>query len=94
MWRGEVTSELRHIAQSIRDLQRQVAEVRAAIGEQFEEHRAHHAANEHKWGFARWCQLHPFQFVMLAALAAAAVLMKSNLIGWSAVLRLVRDVIR
>ena len=75
LWRGEVTNELRHIAQSVRDLQRQAHELQCHLVQEMESHREYHAANEHRWGAARWCERHPFRFaaVVGAALAAFAL---------------------
>ena len=74
IWRGEVTNELRHIAQSLRDVQRQVSELRVWIAEEREAHSAYHAANEHRWGIVKWCQMHPFRLAaILLAIATYAL---------------------
>ena len=72
VWRGEVTNELRHIAQSVRDLQRQTHDLQCHLVQETEAHREYHAANEHRWGAARWCGRHPFRFAALVGAALAA----------------------
>lgn len=73
IWRGEVSNELKHIAHTMTDVQRQVQDLRCEISAQMEEHRSYHARNEHHWGFARWARLHPFRLAAMVAAATAAV---------------------
>lgn len=70
LWRGEVTAELRHIAQQLRDLDRRLAELRAAVDDRLAEHAAYHRAHEHHWGLLRLCQRHPFRTAAVAAVGA------------------------
>jgi hypothetical protein len=73
LWRGEVTNELRHIAQAVCDLQRQTHELHCHMMDKLEAHRAYHAANEHPWGPACWCERHPFRFAALAGALFASL---------------------
>ncbi len=73
IWRGEVSNELKHIAHTMTDVQRQVQDMRCEISTQMEEHRSYHARNEHRWGLARWCRLHPFRLAAMVAAATAAM---------------------
>ena len=72
-WRGEVTSELRHLTQSVGAVQRQLYELQSLLAQEIAAHREYHEQNEHRWGFARWCQLHPFRLVMVLGAASALV---------------------
>jgi hypothetical protein len=73
LWRGEVTAELRHIAQSVQDLGRQIHELRAYIADEQALHADYHARNEHRWGLVKWCHMHPVRLA-LAAVAVALLL--------------------
>jgi hypothetical protein len=70
LWRGEVTAELRHINQSVRDLGRQLHELRVYMADEVACHADYHARNEHRWGFAKWCQMHPLRFAFVAVAVA------------------------
>lgn len=70
IWRGEVANELRHIARTLDDVQRQLHDLRCALATEMGGHRDYHARNEHRWGMVRWCERHPFR---LAAIVAAVL---------------------
>ncbi|MBX7247000.1 MAG: hypothetical protein K1X53_15995 [Candidatus Sumerlaeaceae bacterium] len=73
-WRGEITNELRHIAETVREITRQIAALRATVEERFAAHDVYHSANEHRWGPVRWCHLHPVRFGLICAALVALIL--------------------
>lgn len=73
IWRGEVTSELRHLAASVGSVQRQLCELHSMVAQAMADHQRYHEQNEHRWGLARWCQMHPFRMMAVGAALAFAV---------------------
>ncbi len=94
VWRGEVTGELRHITQSVRDLQRQIHDVQGYLVQELEGHRDYHARNEHRWGLVRWCEMHPFRLVGLLAFGAAVAWLGRDPGAAAAVVRVLADLLR
>lgn len=81
-WRGEVTAELRHIQLGLAQLHEDVHDLRAYVAGQLDDHRAYHARNEARWGPARWCERHPFQFATLLLGAASAIMLYRSGVEW------------
>jgi hypothetical protein len=71
IWRGEVSCELRHIVQSMGDIQRQLCELQSSIAQQLAEHVKYHHENEHRWGAIKWCSMHPFRLAAIAGVITA-----------------------
>lgn len=94
LWRGEMTSELRHLASTMGDVQRQLGEMHTMLAQELAAHREYHEQNEHRWGFARWCQLHPFRLVMLCAAGSALLAARAHVPAFATVVRLIADLLR
>jgi hypothetical protein len=94
LWRGEVTSELRHLRNNVAGVQRQLYELTSMMAQELAAHRDYHKQNEHRWGFARWCQLHPFLLVMIAAAGVGVAAAGTNLPAMAAVVRIFADLLR
>lgn len=80
IWRGEVSSELRHIVDSVRGLERQLHALDSRLLDELAAHRDYHSRNEHRWGFVKWCQVHPFRFAALAGVAIACLARRDSVL--------------
>lgn len=94
VWRGEVANELRHIIESVREVQRQIYDLHTQVVAELSAHRDYHARNEHLWGGVKWCQLHPFRLAAVLAVGASALLWRSQPSAWPQVLRLAREALK
>lgn len=66
-WQGEVTNELRHIAQRLTAFDQRLERLDHQLTELIAQHLNYHAENEHRWGLFRWAQRYPFRFAVLLA---------------------------
>ncbi len=85
-WRGEMTSELRHIHIALREVQRDVQDLRVYVCDELRGHLAYHAAHESRWGPVRWCEQHPFRLALLAVCVCMAVTMHHAHADWANIL--------
>lgn len=88
VWRGQVSSELRHIAGRLREVQQQIHDLRCFVAGELAAHARYHEENEHQWGLVKWARMHPLRFA--AVVAALAVLAASS--GGATILDLLRAI--
>lgn len=89
-WRGEVTSELRHIGQALTRLENHVQRIETEVVSALREHAAYHERKEERWGPLRWCERHPIRFAVVAVAVAVWWLGADSAIGRALVEAFVR----